>query len=160
MISMSSSTRARKSWKSKVSVNDKPCTNSVYLSSTPHRNAQVLIEPCHTRDSIAVVSHQLPQSSKNEVNELNDWPRLIARQKPSRFTKKKRKEKKERARRIAPHPSSLGQQKTRIATMYQRKHQRKQSAVVQHPKPHLAAILRCQAVSGSDCMRGHLMRNR
>jgi hypothetical protein len=94
MISMSSSTRARKSWKSKVSVDDKPCTNSVYLSSTPHRNAQVLIEPCHTRDSIAVVSHQLPQSSKNEVNELNDWPRLIARQKPSRFTKKKRKEKK------------------------------------------------------------------
>ena len=118
---MSSSTRARKAWKSKVSVDDKSCTNNVYLSSTPHRNAQVLIEACHMRDFIAVFSHQLPQSSKNEVNGLNDEPRLITPQKPSRFTKKKR------ARRSASYSPSLGQQKTRIATMYQRRHPEKTS---------------------------------
>jgi hypothetical protein len=51
---------------SKVSVDDKCCTNSVYLSSTPHRSAQDLIKAFHMRDFIAVVSHQRSQSSKNE----------------------------------------------------------------------------------------------
>jgi len=35
----------------------------------------------------------------------------------------------------------------------QKEHQRKLSAVVQHSKPDLAAILRCQAAPGSSCTR-------
>jgi hypothetical protein len=99
-------------------------------------------------------AHQLSQSSKNEVN---DGPRLTVQDPTWKAFIEVHKKKETGDVHHTYHPLDT---KRYTSLRKKDKRQRKLSAVVQHSKPDLAAIWRCQAVPGSDCMRGHLMRNR